>query len=210
MNLIYCELFSLRSLDDDQEERGPAAKRRKIDHPESRKATVTVTGSALSRQSERVRDYVIRCLSGIKSDSSAAAYPLGQSLTAQTYMELLPTLWWLLDRQDRDDTSEILRAVLDHATKAGSASGVKPVVTEFVGRLILVGLSVSRWHNNRLEKVAIVTQLQVEPSYKGSFRIGSFVSDELQKALRDWCYHLPKVVWELGDKNLNATEVSLG
>ncbi|KAL5519515.1 IPI1 [Sanghuangporus vaninii] len=190
MNLIYCELFSLRSLDygtSFQEDiYGPATKRRKVGHPKT--TVATMTGSGAARQSDRVREYVIRCLSDTNSSPSANNYPLGQSLTAQTYTELLPTLWWLLDRQDNDDISEVLKAVVDHAMKAGSTSGVKPVVTEFVGRLVL---------------------LQAELSYKGSFRIGSFISDELQNALRDWCYHLPKVVWELGNKNPAATELIL-
>ncbi|KAL5533670.1 hypothetical protein ACEPAG_130 [Sanghuangporus baumii] len=190
MNLIYCELFSLRSLDYgtrlQEDVYGPAIKRRKVGYPMS--TVATMAGSGATKQSDRVREYVIRCLSGTNSSPSATNYPLGQSLSAQTYLELLPTLWWLLDRQDDNDISEVLKAVVDHAMKAGSTSGLKPVVTEFVSRLVL---------------------LQAEPSYKGSFRIGSFISDELQNVLRDWCYHLPKVVWELGDKNPAASELIL-
>ena len=153
MNLIYCELFSLQSLiyasgSDRQEEPrgGPLAKRRKLNHPNSKanNAGSGKKGAAAAKQIDRVRDYVIKSLRGIVSQgsSTASSYPLGQSLTAQTYIALLPTIFWLLecrnDEEDSSPSSEVLMAVIEHAKKAGSLSGVKLPATEFVSRLILV------------------------------------------------------------------------
>ncbi|EJC98686.1 uncharacterized protein FOMMEDRAFT_96218 [Fomitiporia mediterranea MF3/22] len=195
MNLMYCELFSLQTLDHTldlsprRESRGPTAKRRKLD-PQTKKAnSSTGTSNGADKQAKRVREFVVRYLSGSPSSgASATLHPLGHALTAQTYTALLPTLWWLINSEG--DNSDILGAVLQHAMKAGSSSGVKPVATEFVGRLVM---------------------LQSERAYQGggSFRVGSLLHEDLQKACQNWFCHLPKVLWELGDKSPATIELIL-
>ncbi|KAI5119061.1 hypothetical protein M0805_001520 [Coniferiporia weirii] len=195
MNLIYCELFSLRSLATAHEDKhregmdGPIAKRRKLVHSGSKK--LKASAASPSNQVARIQEYVIHCLNGSTAPSAnGGTYPLGQALTMQAYVALLPTLWWLLDcpANEDGDPLEVLDAILQHAIKAGSASGVKMVATEFVARLVL---------------------LQSEPSYRGTFRVGRNSSEGIQTSIQDWFLHLPKVLWELGDKHIAASELIL-
>ncbi|THH10532.1 hypothetical protein EW145_g1260 [Phellinidium pouzarii] len=157
MNLIYCELFSLHSLsavDVDETKKlegvnGRTAKRRKLTHHVSK-----ASKSSLTNQGVRVQEYVIRCLHGSAAPgANGGAYPLGQTLSVQTYVALLPTLWWLLNypANDENDPFEVLEAIVQHATKIGSGSGVKMAATQFIACLVL---------------------LQSERSYRGILRIG--------------------------------------
>ncbi|KAH8110674.1 hypothetical protein DFH11DRAFT_1514092 [Phellopilus nigrolimitatus] len=190
LNLIYCELFSLASSHDahhSEEGSRIMSKRRKLNNTQPKAAKASAI--SMEKQTERVQEYVIRCLRGTAASGAGRdAYPLGQALTVQTYVALLPTLWWLLDRpvDEHCDYSEVLDAILQHATKTGSTSGMKLAATELVARLVL---------------------MQSESGYRGAFRIGYSSSEELQGVLRDWLLHLPKALWELGDKNLMASEL---
>lgn len=153
MNLIYCELFSLRSFASSVQSdffrinRGAAApKRRKINHQDDQ---VPAAHANVDKQTRRVREHVIRSLRGQAAPGiSGSNRPLGFSLTVQTYTALLPTLWWLLNQPDdaSEDVSEVLLAVLEHATKSGSTSGVKAAATELVARIVLVRAAVSDLH----------------------------------------------------------------
>ena len=50
-------------------------------------------------------------------------------------------------------------------------------------------------------------QLDSEPCYEGEFKAGS--DPTLKEKLDTWLLHLPQVLWELGNSNLFATEVSI-
>lgn len=50
-------------------------------------------------------------------------------------------------------------------------------------------------------------QLDSEPCYQGEFKAGS--DPAVKEKLDAWLLHLPQVLWELGDSNLPATEVSI-
>lgn len=148
MNLMYCELFSLCTLASDLDPQqvegadGPAGKRRRLNKSGSKVSRAGAQSSiaAAAKQAIRVQEYVVRRLRGSGSINSVpGARPMG--LTAHTYVALLPTLWWLLCRPvdgDSDENLEVLSAILQHAMKAGSTSGVKMPATEFVARLVQV------------------------------------------------------------------------
>jgi pre-rRNA-processing protein IPI1 len=48
--------------------------------------------------------------------------------------------------------------------------------------------------------------LDSEPSYQGEFKPGSDLA--VKEKLDVWLLHLPQVLWEIGNSNLPATEVS--
>ena len=54
----------------------------------------------------RVREYVMRCLQG-QIGSSRSIRPIGQSLTSQIYVGLVPALWWLLDCPTNDSGDQL-------------------------------------------------------------------------------------------------------
>ena len=151
MNLVYCELFSLLSAvvaDPDAQHvdgaDGQAGKKRKLNGSSAKTPKSSMQSSLVvaAKQAIRVREYVVRRLRG---SGIATAVPHGQSighaLTAQTYVALLPTLWWLLCQSGGEvdgGPSETLSAILQHATKTGSTSGVKIPATEFIARLLQV------------------------------------------------------------------------
>ena len=139
LNVIYCELFALQAFEaayNAPEHANPCLGRkdRRGSRPSPTKPRV---GPAMDKQSEIVEEFVVRCLRGSSTDAAAS----GQSLSAQSYVSLLPTLWWFLGQegsQKVDDPGEIFLSVITHATKAGPTSHVKQVATELVARLVLV------------------------------------------------------------------------
>lgn len=147
MNLIYCELYSLQSFnrlsEDDEigEGRPPSLKKRKLNISQNKKSKGFVNMSG-DKQAEMVREYVVQCLQGTTVPGSHSVLsPLGQVLTPQAFIALLPTLWWLLNTPERRvHSTEVIQAILRHAVKSGSTSGVKKAATEFAGRLALVGI----------------------------------------------------------------------
>lgn len=135
LNVIYCELFALQAfegahnpLDEIKgENRGKLSSASK-----SRSQTIT-----MDKQREAVEEFVIQYLRGSATDKTVPV----QSPSSQSYISLLPTLWWLLGQencQKRDGPEEILQSVLTHATKASPTSNVKQIATEFIARLLLV------------------------------------------------------------------------
>jgi len=201
MSLIYSELFSLlfssrpSKVNTMESTRG---KKRKSDMPDqkSSKRQKSEMGASLSnaslqaleKQSNRVRKYVIGRLRGQKQ---SATQPMGQPFTTTTYEGLLPTVWWLLNK-GRDDEEggmhgvETFDVVIEHATRIGSSSSLKRPANEFVMRLIL---------------------LSTERHYGGSFRMDRSYAASSPLVL--WILHLPKVLWEIGDKEPFLTQLIL-
>ena len=187
LNIIHCELFSLLSLVNQSKSvdttipstnpqrnkrRGPAlptkqSKKRKL-------ASSLSTESGLVKQGEHVKEYVIRCLRG---EAKSAAQLGGTSLTAATYVSLLPTLWWLLNNEvlgNSDEGSlfvgnEVFDAIMKHATRTGSLSSTKRIATEFVATLVLVRLS--RFLSYRSERTMSLIMCFISQSSKMNLRI---------------------------------------
>ena len=100
-------------------------------------STIQVSEGILSLQTERVREYIIQLLRG----EALSGSQVGRLLTPAGYTALLPTIWSLLNQPLADEhltSSDVLQAMLEHATKTSSNSIVKKLGIEFVARLALV------------------------------------------------------------------------
>ncbi|KAK4698416.1 pre-rRNA-processing protein IPI1, partial [Phenoliferia sp. Uapishka_3] len=80
-------------------------------------------------------------VSALKGEITTARYPLGIPLSKESYEDLEPTLWELLNRESLSRSSEghVLRAVLDHFTRISSGE-TKTAAFVFIARLVLVRL----------------------------------------------------------------------
>ena len=58
-------------------------------------------------------------------------------LQPQMYAALAPAVWTLLNT-GREQTNEVLRAVLEHAARLSATSATLPLALEFVSKIILV------------------------------------------------------------------------
>lgn len=86
---------------------------------------------------ERVDAHVGRVLGG---EAVTAAHPLGQTLTAASYLSLVPTIWSLLSRPG-EASATLLEAVLAHYATLSAASALKRPALELVTRVLTVLLS---------------------------------------------------------------------
>lgn len=142
--------MSLASIEKTDSSSGPpGSKRRGPGHTSSGKRRklangVSTQSTGIAKQSQHVKEYVLRCLRG---ETKSISFPMGQPLTPAMYAALLPTLWWLLNNAQEHvgstgetdaDANDVLKAVLEHAMRTGSASGAKRAATEFVADLVLV------------------------------------------------------------------------
>jgi pre-rRNA-processing protein IPI1 len=137
LNLIYCELTSLLALASYTR----ITNNSRTNRAKSRQAQTTIHDSEgiLSLQTERVSEYVIQLLRG----EALSGSQVGRLLTPAGYTALLPTIWSLLNQllaNEHPTSSDVLQAMLEHATKTSSNSVVKKLGIEFVARLALVSL----------------------------------------------------------------------
>ncbi|KAL7417489.1 hypothetical protein BDY24DRAFT_375058 [Mrakia frigida] len=157
---------------------------------------------------EQVAEWVAGLLRG---ENITSSNPLGQPLPPQTYISLLPTVWSLLNQPPPAPVPKskplsasaatlgppppepevsvphtVAGALLDHLNRVGSDSAVKKIGVEFVGRLGL---------------------LETLPLYTGPFRLASpSPLASLKPKLDKFYQSLPKMLWELGSKDLAASE----
>ncbi|KAK7064145.1 testis-expressed sequence 10 protein [Favolaschia claudopus] len=170
LNLTFCELTSLLVLTSES-----AAQHR------NKSSTAGDSKYNIQLQVERVSEYVVQLLKG----ESGSASQLSRPLTATAYAALLPTIWALVNNSNpnlRTSSSEVLRATLDHASRASSKSATKQTTIEFVARLVL---------------------LSTEHQFTGHLA----ADDEITQSVTEWINHLPKCLWELGSSNLTTTEM---
>lgn len=161
----------------------------------------------VSIQIDRVAQYIIKRLRG-----EANSTQIGTMLTASSYLSLLPTIWAILNKPglNQQEADGIIHATLDHALKVSSKSSCKLLTIEFVARLFLVSIYI--YMNNcvcllsPLLTFFCIYQLGSEPSYQGEFKPRS--DPAVKEKLDAWLLHLPQVLWEIGNSNLLATEVS--
>lgn len=131
LNIIYCELISLLVLISHNR---PVGKSR----GKARATTHSKSDGALSIQAQRVSDYVTELLRGEPVGGSSQ---LGQPLSSEAYVALLPTIWSLVNQGSPNESSTvdgIILATLNHAIKTSSKSAVKSSTVEFVARIVLV------------------------------------------------------------------------
>ncbi|EJD51895.1 hypothetical protein AURDEDRAFT_181478 [Auricularia subglabra TFB-10046 SS5] len=175
LNLIYCELTGLCALGHNASAAVADARSRPHGKGKQRRRPLEITS-----QVERISDFVIGLLDTSK---------VGNTLSADAYRSLLPSIWSLLNSSDlalAEDSGQddIFAATVWHAIQCSSTGPVKPLATAFVASLLL---------------------LQHERQYNGSFLIPSSLPPQVQR----WLAELPKLCWELGDSNLALTELIL-
>ena len=157
----------------------------------------------VSIQIDRVAQYIIKRLRG-----EANSTQIGTMLTASSYLSLLPTIWAIINKPslNQQEADGIIHATLDHALKVSSKSACKPLIIEFVARLLLVSIYIRTCACCLLLTSLFIYKLDSEPSYQGEFKPGS--DPAVKEKLDAWLLHLPQVLWEIGNNNLPATEVS--
>ena len=109
LNIAYCELVSLLH----------------ISQPTKAKT------SRLGAQLQTVQAYVEQVLGGSIGTIG------GNSLNAQSYIQLLPTIWSLLSSESIAKEA-VLQTVIKHTIGLSAASGVKQIATGFLIRLVRV------------------------------------------------------------------------
>ncbi|PCH33787.1 hypothetical protein WOLCODRAFT_135324 [Wolfiporia cocos MD-104 SS10] len=189
LNLIFCELTSFLVLASPSESTSTQARSRRGRTLRSTAAQHRAPSSAARfppLQVSRVSAYVVQLLRGETPGGNSQA-SLPRPITPAAYSALLPTIWSLLNGSEaEEDSSAVLRVVVEHAIKASSTAAVKRATIEFIGRLVL---------------------LDGEAEYRGAFSAGRNSGEA--KKLEEWLLHLPKTVWELGVGSLPTTETIL-
>lgn len=88
-------------------------------------------------QVSMVSDYIIKLLRG--QNTSITRIP--SSVTASVYLALLPSIWTVINDSYPELSShvtDVLQALLEHASQTPSKSRTKHITIEFVARLFLV------------------------------------------------------------------------
>ncbi|KAL9716171.1 rRNA processing protein [Leucoagaricus gongylophorus] len=171
LNLIYCELTSFLAL---------RSKSASMKSGRSLKPS-----NILTMQVSMVSDYIIKLLRG--QNTSITRIP--SSVTASVYLALLPSIWTVINDSYPELSShvtDVLQALLEHASQTPSKSRTKHITIEFVARLFL---------------------LEAEVDYRGTFRAGSH--HQARQLFEDWLIGLPQVLWETGTAEPMTTEVIL-
>jgi len=91
----------------------------------------------LTMQVSMVSDYIIKLLRG--QNTSITRIP--SSVTASVYLALLPSIWTVINDSYPELSShvtDVLQALLEHASQTPSKSRTKHITIEFVARLFLV------------------------------------------------------------------------
>jgi pre-rRNA-processing protein IPI1 len=172
-----------------------------------------------------VTAHVVSLLRGVPQ-SGISTSAVAQGLSVQAYTALLPTIWALISTRtpsrharkhgvhnDDDELTgdDVLVAVLEHALRTSSSSATKPVTLQFVGRLVLVrSLSYALKHLYK----SLPTQLNTDPQYRGTLRLGdtrnsSLATGSPDRLTHEWILHLPKTLWELGGTQPGASAMIL-
>lgn len=140
LNLIYCEMTSLLVLASASP--APSISRRAATTRNNAKKPAP---SALAQsggtplQVDRVKAYVTQLLRGELPRGSNTQTTLPHPISHTSYSALLPAIWALISTPSQGQhPDELLIALIDHALKASSGSGVKKDTVQLVGLLALV------------------------------------------------------------------------
>ncbi|KAL8293477.1 hypothetical protein RQP46_000178 [Phenoliferia psychrophenolica] len=178
LNLTFSSLVSL--LPTSSAPVGTAARRAPTSVKKARK--VAEGDEKIDLLVSSVEEWVV---SALKGEITTSRYPLGIPLSKETYEDLEPTLWELLNRESlsRSSDGRVLGAVLDHFGRI-SQGEAKTAAFVFISRLVLI---------------------QSDPAYIGRFEI----RDEVKETdpIGKWVLALPKFLWELGSKNPATTSL---
>ncbi|TFK77025.1 hypothetical protein BDN72DRAFT_753619 [Pluteus cervinus] len=132
-------------------------------------------------------DRLVKYISQLLRGEGLTDSEVGRPLSATFYRALLPTIWALLSisemRIQSGANDQALEALLEHGTKISATSAVKPLSIHFIGQLLLLG---------------------TEPHYRGHFKL---LTGDIR--VREWLDHLPRCLWEAGERHPVTTEVVL-
>lgn len=157
-------------------------------------------------QVSMVSDYIIKLLRG--QNTSITRIP--SSVTASVYLALLPSIWTVINDSYPELSShvtDVLQALLEHASQTPSKSRTKHITIEFVARLFLVSSCNLKPSSLAYQSGDYQLQLEAEVDYRGTFRAGSH--HQARQLFEDWLIGLPQVLWETGTAEPMTTEVTI-
>ena len=121
LNIAYCELVSLLHIS----QTAAASRKRSV------QCEGQATSSKLAAQLQSVQSHIEQILGGTMGTIGSG------SLHAQSYVQMLPTIWSLLSSESIAREA-VLNLVVRHAIGLSAASGVKKIATGLLIRLIQV------------------------------------------------------------------------
>lgn len=149
-------------------------------------------------------------LEGMQSTNGDALQP---SLSPHVYVTTLPVIWSLLTSfsflpptgEDESIPAMMLNAVLEHLFRAGADSATKRLGTEFVCRLVIVSIVFS-CISRRFELIPL------SQVHEAKFPVYPFhipAKSPCREVLARWLVSLPRTLWELGNKDRDASRLIL-
>lgn len=192
LNLIYCELVGLLAVTEEK-------KKKKKEEANT------------AKQLHHVSKFVIDLLND-ESRHDRVRQPI---LRGKTFIDLLPTIWLLLNGNDSRDCTTILDALILHWNSLKAHDSTKRVGAEFIGRLWLVSsgppslpsLFFLLLYTFAKFWVSFV-QLPFQRSYHGAFMIRP--GSPHRSNLVTWLIQsVPRYLWELHGKDAVANAMLL-
>lgn len=181
LSVIYCELTSLLILVSHQSGTRVVRRGNYFGASRSKSSSSLKNHFSCDLQADLVKFYVIRLLQG--DGGSGAQLP--RPISAAVYTALLPTIWALLNqRTERQESSSVLVAILEHAMRTTSGSAVKRLTIEFIGRLLLVSSGcrtkfiINSRHSSRKKRAIPATLTPLMEVKEASFKSGSYTSQK--------------------------------
>ena len=187
LSLIFCQMTSLFGLVSSTNYNGISHRKQSHMSQDSM--------SSLKLQTEQINDYVIELLGNGEPNTR-----IGRVLTPETYISLLPTIWYLLNGSTHNPRPQLWQAVLVHAARIPSTAALKLPTVQFVASVVLVS-------HSRVRRLGMlmISKLGTEPHYRGQFTVEKCTSEP--RYLEEWLVHLLKTLWEIGSDNLIMTTV---
>ncbi|KAI5481016.1 Armadillo-type fold containing protein [Pseudohyphozyma bogoriensis] len=180
LNLVFASLVSLLILSSSS---GSSDETRKRSMKAKKREKQLATEGKINKMIEVVASWVGEALRG---ELTTASYPMGMTLSAEAYSALEPTLWALLNQPDAPP--EIFDAILTHFGRCSSGSEAKRLSFGFISRAVLVGS---------------------DPAYLDRFTVSPEAAGDPESPVGKWVLSLPKLLWELGAKHPETTEMVL-
>ncbi|KAJ2632562.1 rRNA processing protein [Coemansia sp. RSA 1290] len=136
----------------------------------------------LSRTLRRVVRFVLHTLGLRTTKSGRSQQAPKRSLPHEQFVELLPVIWRLAQCCGRQDASQLLQAVMLYANSCPLSSPAKTLCIRFLARIIELQWSRMPQHNAL-----------------------DLADSQLTELVAEWVLGLPRLLWHLRDRNLNAS-----
>lgn len=143
-------------------------------------------GARVEQLVERVESWMRDALDG---KLATVAMPMGASLSAASFDALAPTIFALINRAVRaQDEEDVFARVVAYYERARAGTEQKTLALRFV---------------------VLVIDAQCNPAYTGHFKLAMPLQPDSAAAAR-LVLSLPRLLWDLGARDLDATECTLG